>query len=133
MNPASKFWVLYMIVDNEPRGFSENGNTVCKASLPAPIGTIVWVNGHIIGATNDNRIFSLNVLNAQAHKGKFLKRFRSFTVASTQPFLLIEDDDSLHCLGVDLSTISQHTIYSKDSSFVTDNAAAKIWKDQRPY
>lgn len=111
--------VLYN--DHELTGFYENGKPDFKISLPAPIVNIDWVSGHVIGATQDNQIFSLNLLNGQAQKGKFLKRSRPFTVASTQPFLLIEDDDRLHYLDVDLSTISQHSIYSKDSRFMVEN------------
>jgi hypothetical protein len=111
--------VLYN--DHELTGFSENGDPVFKLSLPAPIVKIDWVDGHVVGALKDNQIFSLNLLDGQAHKGKFLKRSRPFTIASTQPFLLIEDDDRLHCLDVDLSTISRHSIYSKDSRFMVEN------------
>jgi hypothetical protein len=110
--------VLYN--DNELAGYAGNENPVFKISLPAPVVTMDWVDGHLIGATGDHQVFSFNLLNGQAPKGRFLRRSRPITIASTRPFLLIEDDDHLHWLDVDLATIARHSICSKDSRFMIE-------------
>jgi hypothetical protein len=112
--------VLYN--DRELAGFSNEGQVVFKMSLPAPLVTIDYVDDHLIGATKDNQLFCVNLFSGKPQKGKFLKRAHPFSVVSTRPLLIIEDDRLLHYLDVDFASISKHSIQSKDSCFLIEDS-----------
>ena len=94
---------------------------VFKISLPAPVLTIDHVDEHLIGATGDNQLFSVNLSNGKPEKGKFLKRVRPFTVVSTRPLLIAEDGNCLHYLDLNLESVSTYPIQSKDSRFLIED------------
>ena len=112
---------MVLFNDHELAGFSNEGRVVFKIGLPAPILTIDHVDEYLIGATRDNQLFSLNLSNGKPEKGKFLKRARPFTVVSTRPLLIVEDDNRLHYLDAGLEPVSKHSIQSKDSHFMIED------------
>ena len=112
---------LILFNDQELAGFSNEGRMVFKISLPAPVLTIDHVDEHLIGATGDNQLFSVNLSNGKPEKGKFLKRARPFTVVSTRPLLIVEDGNCLHYLDVNLESVSKYSIQSKDSRFLIED------------
>jgi hypothetical protein len=112
---------MVLFNDYELAGLSNEGQVVFKISLAAPILSIDWVDEHVIGATKDNQLFSVNLSSAKPQKGKFRKLSRPFRFAAAQPFLIIEEDERLHHLDLDLASISQHSIQSKDSRFMVED------------
>ena len=112
---------LVLFNDDELAGISNEGRFVFKISLPAPVLMIDQVEEHLIGATADHQLFSVNLSNGKPEKGKFLKRARPFTVVSTRPLLIIEDDNHLHYLDVNLEPVSKHSVQSGDSRFLIED------------
>jgi hypothetical protein len=112
---------MVLFNENQLAGLSNEGRIVFKISLPAPIAKIDFVDAHLIGATEDNQLFSVNLSNGKPEKAKFLKRARPFTIVSTRPFLIIENGNCMQYLDVNLEPISKHSIRSKDSQFLIED------------
>jgi hypothetical protein len=112
---------MVLFNDDQVAGLSNEGRVVFKISLPAPIRKIDYVDEHLIGATEDNQLFSVNLSNGKPDKAKFLKRARPFTVSSTRPLLIIENGNCMQYLDVNLEPISKHSIRSKDSHFLIED------------